>query len=492
MSFNLIKSNSVKQSPTTLEKELSEARSWFQWVEAAEKLEKLHGWDQWKRVSETNLYDYKMVSQRTSHLQNLRESGDIKRLVYSLQETLKRNFANIDNPDLYSRCLLGTKVLIERHLDEVEKSLMFVFNCKESYLRPIEKMQFFEASCRHFGRTAMLLSGGATFGLFHLGVVKALAWQNLLPQILSGSSAGSIVCGMLSTVRDYEIDQLFDPDNFMLDAWRWNSTAQMLRNRSLMSSDQLMHCLRSNVGELSFLEGYQRTGRIINITVSPIGQNRLPRLLNYMESPHVLIWSASLASCAVPLLFPGVQLVAKDENRREIPYMADATWDDGSIMHDLPQRRLSELYNVNHFIVSQTNPHVIPFISDHRQKKSMARNVARLVGKEVQYRCKQALEITSMMTPPGMARRVVNECYSIFDQTYYGDITIPLKPSLQRYKLLTNNPTQQDFLDFILDGERATWPKIAMVRNQTRIGTLLNSCLVKLKKEFPWPLEMYN
>ena len=32
-------------------------------------------------------------------------------------------------------------------------------------------------------------------------------------------------------------------------------------------------------------------------------------------------------------------------------------WQDGSLTHDLPMQRLSELFNVNFFIVSQVNPH---------------------------------------------------------------------------------------------------------------------------------------
>lgn len=32
-------------------------------------------------------------------------------------------------------------------------------------------------------------------------------------------------------------------------------------------------------------------------------------------------------------------------------------WEDGSMQADLPMQRLSELFNVNHFIVSQVNPH---------------------------------------------------------------------------------------------------------------------------------------
>lgn len=34
-----------------------------------------------------------------------------------------------------------------------------------------------------------------------------------------------------------------------------------------------------------------------------------------------------------------------------------ASYSDGSIENDLPMQQLSELFNVNHFIVSQVNPH---------------------------------------------------------------------------------------------------------------------------------------
>lgn len=36
-------------------------------------------------------------------------------------------------------------------------------------------------------------------------------------------------------------------------------------------------------------------------------------------------------------------------------------WRDGSLEIDLPMIQLKELFNVNHFIVSQANPHILPF-----------------------------------------------------------------------------------------------------------------------------------
>ena len=42
--------------------------------------------------------------------------------------------------------------------------------------------------------------------------------------------------------------------------------------------------------------------------------------------------------------------------QHEVPHNHNH-YSDGSIENDLPMQQLSELFNVNHFIVSQVNPH---------------------------------------------------------------------------------------------------------------------------------------
>jgi TAG lipase/steryl ester hydrolase/phospholipase A2/LPA acyltransferase len=90
----------------------------------------------------------------------------------------------------------------------------------------------------------------------------------------------------------------------------------------------------------------------------------LPRLLNYLTAPNVLIWSAIAASCSVPFIFSSSEILAKDPQTGQ-PQSWNATpqrWIDGSVDNDLPMAKLSELFNVNHFIVSQVNPHIVPFL----------------------------------------------------------------------------------------------------------------------------------
>ncbi len=52
----------------------------------------------------------------------------------------------------------------------------------------MRKLVFFRETRHAFGRTALLLSGGASMTMHHLGVVRALYEDGLLPRVISGSS----------------------------------------------------------------------------------------------------------------------------------------------------------------------------------------------------------------------------------------------------------------------------------------------------------------
>jgi predicted acylesterase/phospholipase RssA len=93
---------------------------------------------------------------------------------------------------------------------------------------------------------------------------------------------------------------------------------------------------------------------------------------------QVLVWSAASASCALPGLFSSVELMCKDHRGQVVPYFAGAQvrWTDGSLHTDLPTVRLQELFNVNYFIVSQTNPHALPFFQ-HLQRNTAVKRPTR-------------------------------------------------------------------------------------------------------------------
>ena len=67
------------------------------------------------------------------------------------------------------------------------------------------RLAFFNETCHAYGRLALLMSGGAALGFYHIGVVKALMENGLLPWVLSDASARSIMCAMIETQTDEKV-----------------------------------------------------------------------------------------------------------------------------------------------------------------------------------------------------------------------------------------------------------------------------------------------
>ena len=210
-----------------------------------------------------------------------------------------------------------------------------------------------------------MLSGGGALGFYHIGVVITLLEEKLLPHVISGASAGSLVAAVLGTHTDDEMEKFMDPKNLAFEAQQEASWFnRMFRGeRANIDIHDLQNLINRLIPDMTFEAAYKKPGREICISIAPAEPHQTSRLLNAIASPNVYIRSAVLASCAVPGVYPPVSLQAKNVYGDSQPYLASRKWIDGSISDDLPAKRLSRMYGVNHFIVSQINPVVLPFIS---------------------------------------------------------------------------------------------------------------------------------
>jgi TAG lipase/lysophosphatidylethanolamine acyltransferase len=107
-------------------------------------------------------------------MKTLRKAKDIKGLCLCLRQDLVKNLGGIASHELYDQCHFGTKRLIEKFHNEVIKCIQFIYYYKGTKLNMSHKLEFFAETRHSYGRTALLLSGGATFGRFHIGLIKAL------------------------------------------------------------------------------------------------------------------------------------------------------------------------------------------------------------------------------------------------------------------------------------------------------------------------------
>jgi predicted acylesterase/phospholipase RssA len=466
------------------EKALARAMNYQDWYAAALELDRLDGLDQWREENVSEDYDHRLIASRVRLLRKLRRQKDVDRLIFRLREELHGNLGNMANPALYQHARTGTKKLINEYLDEVSDTLNLLCNSNVKTLPPMRKRRFLKRSARSFGRSALLLSGGASLGLFHVGVIEELEEQGLLPRVITGSSAGAIIAGFVATHTDLELKQVLDPGRWEFEWSRMFGPLELMREKGMLDQKLLQRAINNNIPDMTFLEAYKHTNRILNISVSPADSHQFPRLLNYLTAPNVLIRRAALASTAVPGLFPPVQLRAKNFAGKSVTYMPQSNWIDGSVHEDIPIDKVNRLHNINHYIVSQTNPHVVPFLNEEIEETGLIPFIQDVILKAPMVQIEHFLELVHQhFDVPGLGS-IIKKAHAMASQNYSGDITIYPERHLMNLGRMFANFGPEQVEKMMLEGRRATWPKIERIRNTTQISRTFDNCLRRMSEQY--------
>lgn len=152
-----------------------------------------------------------MIASRLEHLQKAREADDVDSMAYLLRGGLLRNFGGICDRKLFSHSYLGTKKLIEDYMEEVVTQIEYIESTPD-FDAPT-KMKFFSDTRQSFGCSALVLQGGTALALYHIGVVKALNEQGLLPRIISGTAIGAMIAALICIHTDEELPVKFYNNN---------------------------------------------------------------------------------------------------------------------------------------------------------------------------------------------------------------------------------------------------------------------------------------
>ena len=464
---------------------LADATTYEDWKHAALQEDQHSGAAAWRKEDRSSRYDYQAIRRRYNQITALKAADDPHALLFYLNEGIHGNTGGIGKPSLYNRAKFGTKDLVTNYIAELGDAIERVAGVAEADIGFNEKLDFFRRASLCFGRSALMLSGGGALGPFHLGVAKALIEQGLLPTVISGASAGSMVAAMLGTHKDDELLPMIAGRGLLTAFGEFSeTTAAEARGNRRLALEDVREAVAAMVPDMTFAEAYEHTGRKINIPVSPAEVHQTSRLMNAVTSPNVLIRETVLASCAVPGVFPAVTLAAKNRLGERVPYVASRKWVDGSISDDLPARRLTRLYGVNHFITSQTNPIVLWAVRDTGFDDSV---FSRLI--EIQQSAARewfraifpfAIRPIKDIYPLNMYAHMA---YSVAMQNYTADINIIPRQRLWDPRKLLSILSGAETLELIREGERATWPKIEMIRNCTLIARTLDRIGDGLERE---------
>ncbi|MGH8432890.1 MAG: DUF3336 domain-containing protein [Pseudomonas sp.] len=458
---------------------MKKAQNYQQWTEHAAAHDRETGLDEWRSTEPSEQYDYRALRQRFEQLRGLRYGHDYPKLMFALNEGIHGNLAGMGKAELYSQANLGTKQLIHQYIEEVCQALCAIDEVDEAVIPLAEKKDFFLRASQCFGRSALMLSGGAVLGNFHAGVLKALFQEGLLPSIISGSSAGAILAAITCTHADADLLGRLSPENLEIDADTERKQPGRLNCRPPLDTRHLQLYLERIIPDLTFEEAHRLTGRRLNITVTGLVPRQASRLLNAITAPNVLIRSAVMASCAISGIYPPVTLQAKSASGDQVPYLPELQWIDGSFVDDLPAKRLGRLYGVNHFISSMANPAALLFTPnpDSRpgilqaalnQQIKLTRNVATRVLK---------LSRDHLRIRNATFSRWQHLGYNVLAQDYTADINIFLDKRWHNpLKLLAPMPLQE-LKQIVREGEQATWARMEMVRNCTAISRTLDQIL---------------
>ncbi|MGB5809600.1 MAG: DUF3336 domain-containing protein [Polyangiales bacterium] len=439
------------------------------------------GAETWRADPSSPVYDAALLREHTEELTRTREARQAESLVPLLQEALYRHLGALADPRLYAVTPLGTKHVVEAFYAEALSCIAYLADPDETGLEPAVTLTGFRRAAHLFGRSALMLSGGATLGFSHLGVVKALFQQGLLPSVLSGASMGALVACGTAVRTDAELAELFaNPRVIRTDAIKRLSPARAASERAVYDPVRLEEVVAHNCGNYTFQEAYLHSSRTVSISVSPTRERQKPRVLSHYTTPNVLMTSAAVASAAIPGAFPGATLRQRLPSGESAPYMGTETWIDGSLKGDLPMRRLSRLHNVNHFIVSQVNPHVAP-VRRIKGKRGLLPFVSGAIVSSVRAQLVHQLELARGFTQSTPLYRSVDLAHSFVAQPYSGDIDI--HPRLRPTALLRamSNISHEELERHIRDGERATWPLLARIRDQTCVSRALDAAILRME-----------
>ena len=411
-----------------LEADMAAAKSYEEWKEAALAHDEETGVNAWKKSDESKHFDYESIRRRLRRLKRLKKKGDCAGVLYALNEGVHGNIDGMGHPRLYRKAKFGTKKLIVEYVNEVVGALEMIANDECNDIPFDTKLDFFRRAQHCNGRSALMMSGAGSLLYFHVGVVKTLWEHRLLPAVLSGSSGGAHVSSVVSTNHDSDLERLFKAENLVLEIEREQGLLRHLTafKPEVATVEEIEAVLDRLIPDLTFLEAFERTGRHLNISIAAAEKHQTSRLLNAITTPNVYIREAIMASAAVPGFFPPVKLAAKNDQGERQPYLPSRKWVDGSLSDDLPAKRLARVYGVNHFIVSQVNPHVFPFVTDTQgDKKTVASTLAKVTRTTMrEWINASAMIFEKPLSWNPMINRISNSALGIINQDYIGDINI--------------------------------------------------------------------
>mmetsp|Transcript_17151 Transcript_17151/g.48981 ORF Transcript_17151/g.48981 Transcript_17151/m.48981 type:complete len:616 (+) Transcript_17151:69-1916(+) len=498
----------------SLERQLHSAQTFRAWSAAALELDRHEGRDAWKNNPASRDCHPAALGAAVAKIRKARLAEDVDSLMEHLRFALSWNFGGYMNAALYSSSHVGTKALVHEFVDEVEEGLAWL--SRSATAEQAEQVSrcadFVHDAGTAFGSTCLFMSGGAALGFYHFGILRAMLADHTMPNLICGTSMGSIVAGYIATRSDEEalqeltaVDDLYHnigEDGGPMQGSKLERLWHVVTRGYCYTHEHMTEHLQWFTKGLTFLEAYQLTGRSVSITCTPTRSRsgKMPTMiLNHLNAPNVLLHSAIMASSCVPGLTPPVRLHEK-VNGEERPWqfmsldspesptdgasgtLQDVLMRDGTFENDVPIAAMSKVFNIHFSVVSQVNPHIIPFFYHPTGvggrpirfpwRKYRGGFLVHLL--EVWLKEDMTKNLT-ILQKTGLLFNVLGVDWSyLFTQQDHGEITIvPNAQVYDYFHVMDNVQSREHFVRMLRHSEQNTWQNFTQLSFRTRLQRAL-------------------
>ena len=237
---------------------MAAAETYEEWAKLALEHDEATGMDRWRNREHTRLYDYEAIRER---LDAARAAYRDDHGLFALNEGIHGNMGGMGSAKLHGRAKSGTKKLVEAYVDEIVDALQYPRSSSRTRSKKQEGRLLLSRVplLRSHGSDALR---GGTLGFVHVGVVKALFEQGVLPRVISGASAGSIIAGIIGTKTDSELTDFFDESRLAEEAHEETDIMEETADgpAGTIGVDSIRRMIERMIPNETFQEAYERTG----------------------------------------------------------------------------------------------------------------------------------------------------------------------------------------------------------------------------------------
>eukprot|EP01060_Flectonema_neradi_P005315 TRINITY_DN13520_c0_g1_i1.p1 TRINITY_DN13520_c0_g1~~TRINITY_DN13520_c0_g1_i1.p1 ORF type:complete len:680 (+),score=96.70 TRINITY_DN13520_c0_g1_i1:185-2041(+) len=514
---------------------MNESKTYKEWYQFAMQYSNSYGYYEWRRSTNDKHFDYVEIQHRTKGIRTLineiekaTEAGNTQQaddyfsnLQTHLRFDLTRGPCKILRPEAFKYCI-GTKKVIEEYIEQIQKSLEFISEYQSASL--LDRYHYLSACLKTHGHTALLLSGGQSLSLYHLGVCRFLHDMNFLPRVICGTGTAAIIASFVCCNHDRELKLLLDASQEKLDFSPFTNKRQqggliarcgrrlrrLCEEGTLMDINVVAEFVEHHLGDTTFAEAFKKTGRVLNIvicnlnecqTILPHTDYTIPQPLigggetrwvaNYLTAPDVLIRTAAVAAVSqgilASMLWKGYCLKRKNPSTGEVEVFSPCAYvSTKETAEALAIQRLSEQFNVTCIMRAKTKLRLwqsgacASSVLSKPHKSWLRLHTERAIHEvlhEGLYRTHKLLKWLRRVPILGTtSKRLLSLDIFLKDV----DVDIELS-SYEGFTLrMLEHPSRSLVTKGLHDGERSIWPRLSNIQLHLAVEDSFNLVLSRL------------